>query len=58
MTDPTFETREALGAWFKAMRSYRSFHFARGNEVNVDDISAQMTRVRAAHAHLLEKNDG
>jgi hypothetical protein len=59
MTDPIFETREALEAWAEANGQYAiylPFDTMRSLEV-AEEISAQIARVKAAHAHLLKGQD-
>ncbi len=57
MTDPTFDTLEALEDWEARKRSWIAYHNMMGHEVNVDDSYFQIARVRAAHSHLLKGND-
>ncbi len=61
MTDPTFETREALEAWATNYAANAKYSFEIGYTIQEDyeAYNAQIARVKAAHAHLLKgQNDG
>ncbi len=55
MTDPTFETREALEEWCRQSVRLIALKFVPNAQRQRDKIA----RVRTAHAHLLKgQNDG
>lgn len=59
MTDPTVETREALETWademlFQAMDMCEDPAFT---IAEIDELRAQIARVKVAHAHLLKGQD-
>ena len=57
---PTFETREAYLEWEKEQADYgmRMLFDPTFSIADMDSLRNEIIRVRAAHAHLLEKNDG
>ena len=56
-TDPTFDTLEALEAWASKQKSKIMADMILGLADYATPLINQVTRVRAAHSHLLKGND-
>ena len=57
MTDPTFDTLEALEAWSSKQKSKIMADMILGVADYATPLISQVTRVRAAHSHLKGNDD-
>ena len=57
MTDPTFDTLEALEAWERKAKFKGREHHRLGRNLAAIETVWTIRRVLAAHSHLLKGND-